>query len=113
MTPEKMLFTTALGLQEPWHVSDIRFDSEASQIDIRVEFASGNWFACPACGAADQRVHDTRERSWQHLQFFQHRTDLHAPIPRVRCEHCGKTTQVQVPWSRPQSGFTQLFEGSR
>ena len=110
MTPEKMLFTAALGLLEPWRVSDIRLDTDASRIDIRVEFAAGSRFACPACGASDQRVHDTRERSWQHLHFFQHQAYLHAPVPRVRCEHCEKTTQVVVPWSRPQSGFTQLFE---
>jgi transposase len=110
MTPEMTLLTAALGLQAPWRVSDVRLDTEASRIDIRVEFATGRRFACPSCGAVDQRVHDTRERSWQHLHFFQHRAYLPAPVPCVRCEHCEKTTQVVVLWSRPQSGFTQLFE---
>jgi len=58
----------------------------------------------------DQPVHDTRRRSWQHLHFFEHRAYLHAPVPRVRCGDCGKTTQVAVPWARPGSGFTELFE---
>jgi transposase len=30
-------------------------------------------------------------------------------VPRVRCEACG-IGQVNVPWSRPDSGFTLLFE---
>ncbi|MDZ7810278.1 MAG: transposase family protein [Arhodomonas sp.] len=70
----------------------------------------GSVSPCPACGAADQPVHDTRQRSWQHLHFFEHRAYIHAAVPRVRCEHCAKTTQVAVPWSRSGSGFTQLFE---
>jgi len=28
----------------------------------------------------------------------------------VACGGCGKTTQVDVPWARPGSGFTLLFE---
>jgi transposase len=30
-------------------------------------------------------------------------------VPRVRCETCG-IRQVNVPWARPDSGFTLLFE---
>ncbi len=41
MTPEKMLFTAALGLQSPWFVSDVELDTAASRIDIIVENAMG------------------------------------------------------------------------
>jgi len=30
-------------------------------------------------------------------------------VPRVRCNRCG-VRQVAVPWARPESGFTLLFE---
>ncbi|MGC9457987.1 MAG: ISL3 family transposase [Halothiobacillaceae bacterium] len=110
MTMETTLFTAALGLTPPWEVTDIRFDAAAKQVDIDVGFPAGSRFACPACGAADQPVHDTRARRWQHLHFFEHRAFIHAQVPRVRCGHCGKTSQVSVPWSRPGSGFSQLFE---
>jgi transposase len=106
----KHLFTTALGLTAPWEVTDVRFDPQAGRIDLEVAFAKGSRFACPACGAEGQPVHDTRSRSWQHLSFFQYRAYLHALLPRVRCESCGKTTQVQPPWARAQSGFTALME---
>ncbi len=104
------LFTTALGLTAPWEVTGVRFDPEAGRIDLEVAFAKGSRFACPACGAPGQPVHDTRKRSWQHLSFFKSRADLHAHLPRVRCESCGKTTQVEPPWARAQSGFTALME---
>lgn len=110
MSVEHGLFTSALGLTAPWEVKDVRFAPESGRIDFDVGFAPGRRFACPACGAEAQAVHDTRERSWRHLHFFQFEAYIHAHLPRVRCSQCGKTTQVPVPWARPGSGFTQLFE---
>ncbi len=103
------LFTVALGLRSPWEVSDVRFEPEAGEIHFEVA-CTARRLSCPACGADEQPVHDSRKRSWQHLHFFQYRAYLHAQVPRVRCGKCGKTSQVVVPWARPRSGFTLLFE---
>jgi transposase len=35
---------------------------------------------------------------------------LHGPLPRVKCNQCGKVTQIEVPWARPGSGFTLLMD---
>jgi transposase len=43
------------------------------------------------------------------LNFWQYPTYLHARVPRV-VGLGGKVTQVEVPWARPGSGFTALFE---
>jgi len=107
---EHRLFTAALGLEAPWTVSDVRFDAAAGRIDFEIAFPAGSRFCCPACGAVDQPVHDTRERSWRHLHFFQYQAFIHARVPRVRCSECARTTQVAVAWARAGSGFTQLFE---
>ena len=54
-------------------------------------------------------MHDTEEKTWRHLDFFQHQAYLTARVPRVECpEH--KVRLVAVPWARPRSGFTLLFE---
>ena len=54
-------------------------------------------------------MHDTEEKTWRHLDFFQHQAYLTARVPRVSCpEH--KVHQVEVPWARERSGFTLLFE---
>jgi len=105
-----MLFTAALGLGSPWEVVDVAFDPNQGRIDFHVGFAPGTRFACPQCGTEQQPVHDTRERSWRHLNFFQYQAYIHAPVPRVRCDACAKTTRVEVPWARPGSGFTLLME---
>jgi transposase len=110
MGPETSLFSAALGLEAPWYVDDVRFDATTKQIDFKVAFKPGSRFECPSCGAADQPIHDTRRRSWEHLRFFEHKAFIHAAVPRVACSQCGKTRQVTVPWARSGSGFTQLFD---
>jgi transposase len=104
------LFTVALGLQTPWEVREVAFDPKAGRIDFTVGFARGTRFTCPHCGAEHQPVHDTQAREWRHLNFFQFQAYIQAKVPRVRCGACGKTTQVEVPWARPGTGFTQLME---
>lgn len=103
------LFTSALGLQPPWVVEDVKLDVTAKRIDFEVT-CSGAFLSCPACGATSQPVHDRLRRSWRHLDFFQFEAWLHADVPRVACGGCGKTTQLGVPWARPGSGFTAAFE---
>ena len=78
MGPETNLFTIALGLQAPWSVSDVRFDTKAKEIHFEIRFKLGTRFACPSCGAADQPVHDTRPRTWEHLRFFVRRAEVRA-----------------------------------
>ena len=103
------LFTSALGLVPPWDVDKVDLDTARRRIDFEVR-CSTKAMTCPACGAADQRIHDRLRRSWRHLDFFQFEAWLHTDVPRVACGGCGKTSQVGVPWAREGSGFTALFE---
>jgi transposase len=103
------LMQMALGLTPPWTVTGGDFDAGAGRIDIQIDFPPGSRFACPTCGAADCPPHDTERKSWRHLNFFQHQAYLNARVPRVRCDKCGIRT-ISVPWARPDSGFTLLFE---
>ena len=104
------LFGAALGLQVPWQVKAINFEVAKSgqrELHIKIGFTSGSRFAddtgqfCP--------VYDTVERQWQHLNFFEHRCLLHCAVPRIT-NTSGKVVTVNVPWARPGSGFTLLFE---
>lgn len=103
------LFTTALGLQAPWVVSKVELDTAKRRIDFEVS-CDAKQLPCPACGMNGQGIHDRIKRSWRHLDFFQFEAWLHAEVPRVDCSACGKITQAEVPWARPGSGFTLLFE---
>lgn len=106
---ETALIQLALGLAPPWKVMGCQFNPLQKRLDIHLDFPRGSRFPCPACGQGDRPVHDTEPKTWRHLNFFQHQAYLHARVPRTACDQCG-TKQVEVPWARPQSGFTLLFE---
>jgi transposase len=108
---EKQVFGMALGLEgTPWRVTDIRFDPEARRLDIDLDFPPGSRFAHPATGQPSP-VYDTLQRTWRHLNFFQFECYVNAFVPRVEGgPGGGGVKQVQVPWARPQSGFTLLME---
>jgi transposase len=103
------LFRMALGIEPPWLVKKSEFDAAAKRLDIHLDFARGSRFSCPECGVADCPAYDSEDKIWRHLNFFQHEAYLHARVPRVTCKRCG-IKQVTVPWARPDSGFTLLFE---
>ena len=103
------LFQLALGLVPPWMVAAANFEAEKKRLDIEIDFKTGGRFACPDCGKADCAVHDTVKKTWRHLNFFQHQAFLHARVARIDCPDCG-VRLVNVPWARPGSGFTLLFE---
>ena len=103
------LFQLALGLQSPWTVTRSEFAVEDGRLDLHVDFPRGSRFACAECGREGCAVHDTKDETWRHLDFFQHRTLLHARVPRVSCPDCG-VRKVATPWARAGCGFTLLFE---
>jgi len=103
------LLQIALGLLPPWMVKDCTFKVQEKRLDIYLDFPPGSVFSCAACGRDGCKVHDTTERTWRHLNFFEHETYLHARLPRTECSDCGVKT-VSVPWAREGSGFTLMFE---
>ena len=103
------LFQMALGLMHPWIVEQCEFDPQKKRLDIHITFERGGRFPCPECAGPDCKVHDTADKRWRHLNFFEHVTYLHVRTPRVKCPKCG-VRRVPVPWAREGSGFTLLFE---
>ena len=100
------IFQLALNLQSPWYVKSVEFQEQQSTgkklLYINIGFTKGYQFE-------SGQVHDTRERSWRHLNFFEHECYINCNVPRVKSED-GKVGSVQVPWARKGSGFTLLFE---
>jgi transposase len=105
---DKQLFQATLGLKAPWFVSEVKLDKAAKRLDIFIDFERGARFPCPDCKALCE-VHDTSQRTWRHLNFFEYETYLHARVPRTKCPGHG-VKQVELPWARPNSGFTLHIE---
>jgi transposase len=106
---QEELFKLALNLESPWIIKSIDIDIEEKQLDIQIGFERGSKFPCPQCGKQECNIHDTIERTWRHLNFFEFKTYLHCHVPRTECESCG-VKLVKVPWARKRSGFTLLMD---
>lgn len=102
------LFQQALGLDNGWYVVKSNFNLEKKRLDIDIDFTRGTEFLCPECSHLS-KVHDTIEKTWRHLNFFQYEAYLHARVPRTKCDEHG-VRMVSVPWATSGSGFTLLFE---
>jgi transposase len=102
------LFQKALGITEPWIVKSVDFDVEKKRLDIQIDFNRGSVFIDEESGE-ECKAYDTVEKSWQHLNFFEHKCYLSGRIPRIKRSD-GKVRLVSPPWSGVVLGFTLLFE---
>lgn len=106
---ESSLFTMALGLQDPWFVKNIEFKEglkNEKELHLIIDHKPRVKFDVEGESCS---VYDHVQRSWRHLNFFQHVCYLHARVPRVKTSN-GNVLNVDLPWSQPGSSFTLLFE---
>lgn len=105
------LFTLGLNLSKPWQVVKVEFSqvegAVGQELHIWLDFEKGYRFLSST--GAELTAYDTVEKTWRHLNFFQHACYLHARVPRLRSSG-GEIETVSVPWARKNSGFTLLFE---
>jgi transposase len=109
MFNHEILFAAALMLQEPLYVKKIDFDKDEGELHIYIDFRKGSHFTCSICGVAGLPVHDTIEKTWRHLNFFQYKAYIHYRNPRSDCPDHG-VHLVEAPWGNQGTGFTLLFE---
>jgi len=130
------LFRLALNITDPWFVSDINFDVESKKLDVYIDFKKGSIFEYEYIDYKTQtkkeiidekevetttkveigrktftnlKAYDTKNKTWRHLNFFEHECYLHARVPRVKLPN-GKTKLIKTPWEGLSNGFTLLFE---
>ena len=104
------LFKMALDIELPWEVKSVNFkDSESGikELHIEIDFKRGSKFKDETGEFCE--IHDTAQKTWRHLNFFQHACYLHCRVPRIKTTQ-DKIKLVEVPWARQGSGFTLLFE---
>lgn len=106
------LFAEALGIRTPWKVTSLRFDSEAHKLDINVDFERGATFEYEDHKTGEKsyyKAYDTVDKTWRHLNFFEHECYINARTPRIK-PPTGGIKLVTPPWSGIVHGFTMLFE---
>jgi transposase len=108
MGDQNALFEMALQLGNGWRVVRSEFDAAGGKLELWLDFEAGSRFPDPEGGELCP-VHDTRDKRWRHLNFWQYETVLHARVPRIATPS-GQVRLVEVPWARAGSGFTLMME---
>ena len=103
------LFQLALNITSPWFIRTVDFCSDKKRLDIHIDFKRGSTFTDDDEPEKPYKAYDTVEKTWRHLNFFEHECYLHARVPRIK-KTDGKVKLVTVPWGGVMSGFTLLFE---
>ncbi len=104
----KELCRLGLDLPEPWYVEDVYMEKGDQDFILHVNISHRRAVKFEYEGES-YSVYDHHERTWRHLNFFQHECYLHARVPRVKLPG-GEVKLVQVPWAKPGSSFTLLFD---
>ena len=108
MNDPNALFEMALQLGGGWKVVRSEFRGGSKGLELWLDFEPGTKFPDPQSGVLCP-VHDTRDKQWRHLNFWQYETTLHARVPRILTPE-GEVRLVEAPWARAGSGFTLMME---
>lgn len=108
----EQLFTEALGIKKPWKITSLNFDSVAHKLNINVDFERGATFEYQDQQTgikSHYKAYDTTDKTWRHLNFFEHECYINARVPRIK-PNSGGVKLIMPPWSGVVYGFTLLFE---
>lgn len=83
-----MLFSIGLNLSFPWKVVKSEFrlldESNIRELHIWIDFEYGSRFI--SSKGTLLSPHDTVDKQWRHLNFFEHPCYLHARVPRLKTD---------------------------
>ncbi|MBW2570316.1 MAG: ISL3 family transposase [Deltaproteobacteria bacterium] len=104
------IFEAALSINKPCYIKNVEFDPDKKQLDLYVDFKRGSTFKVDEPGYdGSYKVYDTVDKTWRHLNFFQHECYLHCRTLRIKYDK-DKIKQIDPPWAGKSPGFTLLFE---
>lgn len=99
---QEEIFSLGLGLAKPWYFEKVKFSKGEGlhgigERHLYINFNAGWKFLDPE-GQQKCEVHDTQERTWMHVNFFQHDCYIHGHLPRIivgdkRVEHVEDTKE--------------------
>lgn len=103
------LYSTLLGLKQPWKVSSASLDTGKKTVDVYITHDKGSELLCPVCGKEYTVYDHLGERVWRDLDSVDFMTFIHASPPRISCPEHGIIESV-MPRTEKRSRFTLRFE---
>ncbi len=65
------LYSTLLGLKQPWKVSSVSLDTGKKTVDVYVKHDKGSRLLCPVCGKECMIYDHLGERVWRDLDSIE------------------------------------------
>jgi transposase len=98
------------GKGSGWEIIDAYYERITNEIIVLLE-PTRQAARCSCCGALVSKALDVKkkQRRWRHLDAWNIRTMVFAPLRRVRCRRCGVRVEA-VPWARPGGRMTRPME---
>lgn len=109
LLPDKTVFAKLLHVQAPFSITEIRFFDEDDQQAVELIVAVDPAFRPLDESGQRCTLHSYYERRWRHLNLFEYRCYLRCRLPRYQSTQ-GQVKTLEVPWARPGTHFTLLFE---
>ncbi len=109
LLPDETVFAKLLHVQAPFSIAELRVFDEDDHKAVELILAVD-----PSYRPLDEtgqpcRLHSYYERRWRHLNLFEYRCYLRCRLPRYQST-TGTVKTLDVPWARPGTHFTLLFE---
>ncbi|MDR2461511.1 MAG: transposase family protein [Deltaproteobacteria bacterium] len=109
-------FEHILGISMPFYVDKISYEkekeneNEKDETHVYVEYHKALRFTSPCCKEKESQRKRVHARTWRALNMGNNQTYIHMNLPSVKCNKCGKTQVIDVPWARKSCNFTYEFE---
>lgn len=112
---DKLIFEKALHISEPWYIEEIKFDELKKKLEININFKKGSKFYFEDKKnkiSGNFKAYDSKNKTWRHLNFFEHECYIKARVPRIQIDNLKKESikLITPPWVGKCPGFTLLFE---
>ncbi len=80
------IISFGLGIQPPWRIVGQVLDTSKNPHESRIKIRAdrGSKYPRPVCGKMC-KANDFQEKTWRHLNFFQHHCYITAKLPRTKC----------------------------
>jgi transposase len=103
-------FSDLLNILPPFHLQAIVKVHRPEQPSVVEKIVISVSLAPDYVAPEGFRIHSWHRRTWQHLSIFEYPCYLECDVPMFQDKTTKKTSQLSVPWARPYSGFTLLYE---
>src|SRR4051812_37405795 len=90
---------------------DTRTDYHDGPVIVTIRQEPKTW-RCSACGSGQVRSRGRVERRFRSRPIASRATTVVLSIPRVECQACGATRQVEVSFAAPRRSVTKAFQRS-